>query len=153
MVAVKINLLPFLKIPLNEKLFGKNKTWRGIILMCLFSIPGVLLAQKLDNSLGFSDANLFLLSIGLGLGYTLSELPNSFFKRRLNIAEGKTSDKHKWLQIIIDQGDSAVGTAIAYKLFLGATWPLLLTFGLLGILIHLLINILLYLVKLRKEPF
>ncbi|MBF0362979.1 MAG: CDP-archaeol synthase [Oligoflexia bacterium] len=162
MIFVKLDLLKFLKVPLSEKLFGKNKTYRGIILMSLFSIIGVYAASPLDNlltlKLGFSNLNNFnqiILGTLLGLGYTLSELPNSFIKRRLGIAVGKktSNSKYKIIQIIFDQADSSIGCVLVYYFYMGIAIQQLLAFIFLGIFIHLFFNVTLYLAKIRKEPF
>ena len=80
MVAVKLDILPFLKIPLHERSFGKNKTYRGALLMPLFCIVGVWPARIIENSLGpssdmimgFSTVSPWILGFWLGIGYIAS---------------------------------------------------------------------------------
>lgn len=157
MIAVKRDILSYFKKPIHQSWFGQNKTWRGFLVMPLATWPGVILAQQLENII---DSNTPLLvshsslvfAIVLGLGYCLAELPNSFIKRRLGVKEGQTSERFKWFFVILDQADSAIGCMIAYRLLIPVT---LTTMGLtivFGTVIHLILNVSLYLAGLRKNP-
>jgi hypothetical protein len=161
MFIVKKNYLSFLNIPIHLRAFGKNKTWRGLIVMpvlTLLSLPLVILISKYISLNWeilnyFQQQNFFLAGFLLGLGYVLAELPNSFIKRRLNITEGKTSQKFPVLFVILDQGDSALGCLPVYYLFFNIKIEILIFTLIIGIVVHLLANFLLYKIKLRKEPF
>ena len=158
MVAVKMDILSYLKKPIHQSWFGLNKTWRGFIIMPLATWPGVILAQQLENMAELNTPLLttqasWSLALFLGMGYCLSELPNSFLKRRLGIKEGLTSDRYKWFFVILDQADSAIGCIIAYHLVIQLSlWETLLTV-VIGTGLHLMINVLLFAVKIRKNPF
>lgn len=158
MIAVKADILSYLKKPIHQSWFGQNKTWRGFFVMPLATWPGVILAQYLERVFDLSTPLLvghsaILLALILGLGYCLAELPNSFMKRRLGIKEGKTSDRYKWFFVILDQADSAIGCLLAYRLVIAISWKLVIMTVVFGTVIHLILNVLLYLVGVRKNPF
>jgi dolichol kinase len=130
--VIKKRLLPALARPLDggrtfrgRPVFGRNKTWRGLVVMSFVS-TAIVLVQRL---LSFHDAfrsvsvvdyragSTFALGIALGLGYSLGELPNSFLKRRLGIEPGRRAPRRGALQHVVDQGDSAAGVTLALLLF------------------------------------
>ena len=173
-IFCKTKLLNKLKVPMDfnknfidkKRIFGDNKTWKGFFGYIFFNIIVCLLFGfiwklfKLE-SLNFfyvyhSNTVLYNLLIGflLGLFYAMFELPNSFIKRRLGIKEGKTTEGFKKVFfIILDQADSVFGVALVVWMFypLGI-WKYLLYIAI-GIVTHLLINMLLYFFKLRKNMF
>lgn len=158
MIIVKKDILSYLKKPIHQRWFGMNKTWRGFVVMPLATWPGVVLAQNIERSLDLSSPLLlvhssFFLALVLGLAYCLAELPNSYMKRRLGIKEGQTAEKNKALYIFLDQADSSSGCLIAYKLLVSFSWPVFWGTILFGMGIHFVINLLLYSLKLRKNPF
>ncbi len=126
--------------------------------MPLATWPGVLFAQYLETLFDLNTPLLIgqsslLLSLALGIGYCLAELPNSYIKRRLGIKEGQTSEKYKWIFIIFDQVDSAFGCMIAYWLFIPVSVTTMVLTILFGTVLHLFINVSLYQVGIRKNPF
>jgi len=156
MGLVTLDWLKFLKIPIHEKMFGKNKTYRGFIAMPLLTIPGVYLAVYLEKlfeiDLNLAMIHPLLLGTLLGVFYCIFELPNSFIKRRKGIAPGKMSKDDAIFHAIFDQVDSGFGLVIIFKLYSSATYSHLFAFLLVGLVIHLLLNYLLYKLGLRKEP-
>ena len=124
MFFVANDWLPSLKVAMAEKPFGKNKTWRGIIVMPLVTVPGALLLGSLSNllpaslALTLEDVSLIVLGLSLGLGYVIFELPNSFIKRRVGIAPGATPSRGRLWFIAMDQLDSAFGFALVYAILL-----------------------------------
>lgn len=165
MIAVRFNLFATLKIPLDfgktyrgHRIFGDSKTYRGVVLMMLLSILGVYFLQGLCrlfpsmaelNILHFDRYPGFLLGTLFGLGYTLAELPNSFFKRQAGIQEGKRGNL---LNILLDQLDSVLGCLLLLFPFSDMTWAFV-GYGCLFFLgMHLFFNFVLYLVGVRKNP-
>ncbi|MDF7759293.1 hypothetical protein PU683_07080 [Kosakonia cowanii] len=122
MVVVTCNMLPWLAVPLNARLFGSNKTWRGGVVVPLIStlVAPLCLADEVDNP--------WLLGAATGLGYMLGELPNSALKRGLGIAPGTLPVRRKGLFLFLDQADSGIGVALAcgWALALDARQVLLL---------------------------
>lgn len=120
--------------------------------------PGVVMSRHVEmltetTSPLFIPLASFSVAIILGSAYCLAELPNSFLKRRLGILEGKTSPKNKWLFVILDQADSVLGCLLAYKLLMPISWPVFFGTLVTGTLVHLFFNVLLFALKLRKNPF
>jgi CDP-diacylglycerol--serine O-phosphatidyltransferase len=155
MVAVKWDILSYLKKPLHQRLFGSNKTWRGFLIMPLATWPGVYFSSQLEilfetSTPVFQNHSLVIVSLLLGLAYCLAELPNSFIKRRLGVKEGQTSERFKLFFIILDQADSVIGCLVAYAIILDMDkltfWGTLLA----GTFIHLFFNYSLYLMKLDR---
>jgi hypothetical protein len=153
MVFVKWDILSSFKIPISVKLFGQNKTWRGFILLPLLSAFFALLGSLLAGPFLGNHLKVILFGIGMGIVYLLAELPNSFMKRRLGIKEGQTSDRFKWFFVVIDQADSAIGCMVAYRILIPIP-PLTMILTIIsGTIIHLFINVGLYLLRIRKNPF
>ncbi len=158
MVVVKVDILSYLKKPIHPRWFGQNKTWRGFFVMPFATLPGVWAAQGVESLFDLNTPLLIghsslLLALVLGLGYCLAELPNSFLKRRLGIKEGKTSEKGKWFFVILDQADSAFGCILAYSLIIPLSLMTMMLSIIIGTALHLIINITLYAVGIRKNPF
>ena len=87
-----------------------------------------------------------------GLGYVLGELPNSFMKRRLGVASGKTAAGWRGrIFLVVDQADSVVVPLLmGWPLFgYGFEVVLMATVSLTGV--HLLLNALLYLLGIRRN--
>ena len=154
MIAVKFDWLKILKRPIHERLFGKNKTWRGIVLMPLFSLPGAFLvapwAGSLSPTIPVASYPPLLFGTMIGLTYILAELPNSFLKRRLGIPPGEKSTRFSFFFVLLDQLDSALGGCLLAAC-LGAPWPTVLAILVLTPFIAFGIKLLLYLFKLKKE--
>jgi len=141
----KTKLFDYFNYPINKELFGENKRWRGLITLPLTNTISTFLFQLLEQKTFIGNyvnllSNYNFLEYGLLVGFVfnLSELPNSFIKRRLNIPPGDESNK---IAFFIDHMDSpygilllywfyfkfpfhfvAIGFAIAPVLFIIATW-------------------------------
>lgn len=155
MIVVKLDALSYLKRPLHQSWFGANKTWRGVIVMPLLAVPGVYLAQLVEmywelNLL--SSSHTIWLGLSLGLGYVLAELPNSWVKRECGIKPGEMSEHHPWLFSITDQADSVIGCALIYALWGISEWSIWIGLIIIGTIVHLIINVLLWAMGLRKNP-
>lgn len=150
----------------GKRIFGDNKTWKGFIGYLIFDTVSTVIWGAVCHSSGIDHLNyfyvnhentfLFNLTVGvlLGLGYALFELPNSFLKRRLDITPGKTiSGGWKIFFIFLDQADSIFGCALVVWLFYDLGIGLYLLYVLVGALTHIIMNMLLYVCKLRKNPF
>jgi len=100
----------------------------------------------------FTKANTsdILIAGCLGIMYILSELPNSFTKRRLGIKSGSVGT-NKRLQLIIDKTDSLIGICIFYFLVVDISVIGLLIIFLISLLTHLALSYLLVLIGLKKS--
>ncbi len=106
----------------GRRLFGCNKTWRGVITMCGATVVWTVVFDAVETQL-FPGSGLRVvdptvlgstaLGLLLGSGYVLGELPNSFIKRQLDIFPGMTASG-RWANLswLIDQIDSALGVLI-----------------------------------------
>ena len=158
MAVVKLNWFPWLKRPLHEPSFGANKTWRGLLAMPLFTVPGVFVARAFQAPfephllVSFFVVNPIILGLALGLGYALAELPNSWWKRRQGVAPGQLPSTNRLLFGFIDQADSAFGCAVVYAIAMRPPLSVLLVVLLLAPAVHLVANVSLYLLGLRARP-
>ena len=122
----------------GKRIFGDNKTWKGLILsilLCIFAsiVWGIICSYipSIGNRNWFyiNNENTVIYNIltgGLsGLAYSIFELPNSFFKRRFDIAPGKSSKvggKKRFIFFIIDQLDSCFGIMLVVWYFAKLTF-------------------------------
>ncbi|HEX5216395.1 MAG TPA: CDP-archaeol synthase [Vicinamibacterales bacterium] len=106
----------------GRRLFGDNKTWRGVVVMApatgaafalgAAAIPGGAAAAGLWP---LTPAQYGALGAWAGLGFMAGELPNSFLKRQLDIAPGSPPARRAWRQIgfVVDRLDSIAGLMFA----------------------------------------
>jgi CDP-2,3-bis-(O-geranylgeranyl)-sn-glycerol synthase len=120
--------------PINEKLFGKNKTWFGFVFGVL---SGGLVGYLISSY--FPTLNLYN-SLTMSFGALLGDLIKSFFKRRCGISEGKD-----WVPF--DQIDWIIG-GVAFSFYLFSFYEILLLFISLPFL-HVLTNKIAKILKLK----
>ena len=148
----------------GKRIFGDNKTWIGFISMVLISTCVHAASGVVVNTLNISHCSdlygvydntiLYNSFVGFmfGLIYMLSELPNSFIKRRLDIKAGKTDKGIKGLVFfIIDQIDSLIGVSLLIFLLSNITLWKSVGYVALGAITHITVNLVLYLLKVRKN--
>lgn len=126
--------------PINHKIFGNHKTWRGIFVAILFGgLMGIIL---------FFIKPLFPWWFGfiLGAGAILGDLIKSFFKRCFNIAPGQ-----RWFPF--DQLDWVIGGLLAAEIFWPVSWQVWLILLLLGIILHLLTCHIGFWLKVKPTPW
>lgn len=173
MVYIKLPLTNFLKRPIdggivlkdNKRLFGSNKTWKGFIGMIVLTSFWMIFFTLLYYNYKWAK-EISLIPYGTfnpiwicsfygalwGFGYVLFELPNSFIKRRIDIQPGKNAKRIKGIIFtFIDQADSVIG-CIFFMLFFYKPDILILVFlFIIGVGIHYIINVLLYLIGLKNQ--
>ena len=150
----------------GKRIFGDNKTWKGILGYIIFNIIiavlwGIICSFTNLNSYNFfyvqhENTVIYNLLIGflLGVAYSIFELPNSFLKRRLDIQPGKTTTGIKKIFFIfLDQADSIFGCCLVVAVFYKMSFGFYLLYVLIGAVTHIVFNILLYCMKLRKNMF
>jgi len=151
MVVVKKDYLTFLKIPISIAHFGQNKTLRGFILLPVLC---GLIAYLFSLTMGPMTTSILRdmgIGAGLGLVYMLSELPNSFVKRKLGIGNGEHSEQFKWFQLFVDKMDSILGVLLFYYFMVSVSWETLVIIFLCALGLHLLLSYLLVLLKIKKS--
>ncbi len=172
MIFVKLPLLNFLFHPIDnrmllrdgKRLFGDNKTWKGFTGMIVFSVFWITCSTSVYIIAGLQPyllvpieklSPLYMIPFFgslIGIGYVVFELPNSFFKRRIDIPPGKNVPSFiGYFFTFVDQCDSVVGIMvfISFVHILDIKEYILLF--LIGTGIHYIINILLYFVGLKKQ--
>jgi CDP-diacylglycerol--serine O-phosphatidyltransferase len=148
--VLRFDLLKPLKRPISNRLFGKNKTWRGAVVM----FTGVFLATAVFWPLMPSGLESWPVAGALiGLGTVAGELPNSYLKRRLGIAPGERRLTPGGVALIVyDQADFVPGIAIA----LLPVWTMPLDTLVLGFVavaaVHFVVNVIGYAIGARDKP-
>ena len=138
--------------PINKKLFGKNKTYKGFFFGILTSIIIVYLQKLLYpltsniSIIDYNSINILLIGFLLGFGALFGDLVESFFKRRLNIKEGKSF-------LFFDQIDWILGSIILVNIYIKTSLIIIITAIILFGLLHPLINYTGYLLKIKKNKF
>ncbi len=149
----------------GERLLGDHKTWQGfggmIVLTALWMTFFVFIDHHFDWAHRLAVVNyrhwifpqqaLFNGAIW-GLGYVLFELPNSYIKRRIHIPPGKNARGGIGLLFLfLDQADSVAGCIVSMLAFFRPGWTEILTIFVMGVGIHYIVNIFLFLVGLKKQ--
>ncbi len=146
----------------GHRIFGDNKTWRGFVAI----VPSVSLAFIAVRLLFlFWDdfgATLWphsvlgygLLGLVAGTGFMIGELPNSFVKRQLGIPPGERPlhPTAQWICFTVDRLDSILGGMLLLALCVPLpllTWCIIL---LVGPIVHLAFNWLLYRLGVKARP-
>ncbi len=115
----------------DQRVFGEHKTFRGLIGGATgSSLFAVFQSEVLHHHSPFASLEYFdydtiyslLFGFCLGLAASLSELPNSFAKRQLGIAPGKSA-KGFWLAVFyfLDQVDVILGVWLYLSIFMELT--------------------------------
>lgn len=150
----------------GKRIFGDNKTWKGFLGYIVLNVVCMVLWGFACKGLGLEAYNFFyvkalntpmqnlLIGLLLGLAYALFELPNSFIKRRLGIVPGKSlSGLWKAFFVFFDQADSVFGCVLVVCLYAPMSVGFYFLYVLVGAVTHIVINMLLYFCKLRKNMF
>jgi CDP-2,3-bis-(O-geranylgeranyl)-sn-glycerol synthase len=143
----------------GRRLFGDNKTVRGLVVM----IPASAAAFALLGSVGEPEARglwplpasgYAALGAWAALGFMAGELPNSFIKRQLAVAPGaRASSSAAWVcQFIADRIDSGVGMLLALSVAVPTPWLTWLYVLLAGPLLHWGFSILMFHLGIKSRP-
>jgi hypothetical protein len=163
--VLRWDLLPALKRPLDggrciggRRVFGDNKTWRGALCMT----AGVVLATVALWQWGWwrdqlpaevNASSPVLVGLLIGLGTVIGELPNSFLKRRLDIAPGTRRHSRGGVALaVLDQGDLVLGIwVLLMPVWVMPVWLVAVAFVAISA-IHAVINVAGYAVGARAAP-
>jgi hypothetical protein len=166
-LCIKFNGLAFLCHPLDggrkirgARIFGDNKTYRGVAAVSLGTAVGFALQALVFHrfawfrSLELFDYSFFKsVAVGLAVGVAamLSELPNSFIKRRFEIAPGSAASGLKGLVFYVyDQIDFLVGAWLVLAFVVPVTAArILLSVGFIFVM-HQLLTTIGYVLGMRK---
>lgn len=152
-VANKIPLLNRWKTPIDfgnklggELIFGKNKTWRGLLFGTLLGgLSAVLLYPLIGDSIEISTSN-FIMGCFLGFGGLLGDIIESFFKRRIGIAPGKA-----WLGF--DQLDYVAGAILLSIPFVRLDTASYIAIIFVFFVLHFVVSYIGYLLGIKENPF
>lgn len=147
----------------GKRLLGNNKTWRGFLGMIpavglaflLLRILGTLLPGGWPDSLwNFNPLEYALLGCWIGFGFMAGELPNSFCKRRFDIAPGLApAHPFGWaVCFLIDRLDSIAGAFLALAIVVPTPLEVVLYLVLVGSVVHWLFSVLLYRLGVKARP-
>lgn len=135
----------------GEPIFGKNKTWRGVVVAPIVGTLVFWLQKQLFQihgipSISFFDYSTAPLWYGtlMGAGAIIGDLIKSFFKRRLRIPPGVS-----WFPF--DQIDYVVGAVLFIAPWYFPGGKRFVEILLVGLVLHVLTNIIGHLIKLRKD--
>lgn len=136
--CIKYDILAFLCRPIDrgrkfrgKRIFGDNKTYRGVVVVSLGTAIGFGLQSLLHHRIAsirgvelFDYALLKSVALGLAVGVAamLSELPNSFIKRQFEITPGSAAKGWKAVIFYVyDQIDFLLGAWLVLAIVVSVT--------------------------------
>jgi len=163
-VVLKMQLLRVLDIPLDlgfsvrgKRIFGDNKTYKGILVM--FSVATLTtygLYLTYNSCCSHIIDPIFMrtpLQIGLlyAFSYVFGELINSFIKRQLNIPEGEVLPTTRGkVQAFFDLSDGIIVTGIMLSIFTSASTSRVFMACCLGYIFHFCTDLWMKRLRLKK---
>lgn len=148
MLLVKYAWLSFINIPISEKLFGKNKTWRGFVFLIVVNALVVNASVKWFSIPLDHPARLGAI---LGFTYLLFELPNSFMKRKLGIGPGEKHQRYRYFFNWLDKSDSALGLSWVYWYLDYVDWKMAILLYFIGSATHIIFSLILLKLKIKSS--
>jgi hypothetical protein len=165
-LCMKFGWLGFLGRPIDggktfrgRRLFGSNKTYRGIIAVGLGTAAGLgiqatvfshIISCRDLELINYAGINWLPLGFALGAAAMLSELPNSFVKRQMGIAPGAAGNGAAGILFyIIDQIDLLLGVWLVLSFVVEVTLARVLWSAVFLFLTHQLITIVGYSLGMR----
>jgi CDP-archaeol synthase len=165
-LSIKFGWLAFLVHPIDQgksfrgkRIFGANKTYRGVVAFALGTALGfavqafVLHKYEVFRQVELINYSPFVVGLGFLIGFAamLSELLNSFIKRQIDIAPGATTGGVLSLCFyIFDQIDFLLGAWIVLTFFINFTFQRVLFSILFMFVSHQIISVFGYLLGMRK---
>ena len=159
MAPVIVKKINFLKIPIdfnkkiNDKpIFGKNKTFRGLVFGIIFAmiityLQFLLYKNGLFVEISIIDySNWILIGFLMGFGAIFGDLVESYVKRRLNYKPGRPF-------VPFDQLDFVVGALIFVYPIVILPLNKVIIILLLSFILHILVNHFAFYMGIRKEKW
>jgi CDP-2,3-bis-(O-geranylgeranyl)-sn-glycerol synthase len=155
MAPIFVRTWSFLDVPLDggatlfgKRVFGAHKTVRGIFFGLIAGVlmAGVqkLLAPTFPNVGLLSYDGWILVGLLLGGGALLGDAIKSFFKRQFGVASGKA-----WIPF--DQIDYAIGAIGLASIVYFPGWLNAAYIIIISVILHFVVNIIGYFLKIRKQ--
>lgn len=139
----------------GKRIFGDNKTWRGLISGTVIATLAVAIQHYLHRNyagvrsaidlVDYCDPLVLLLGPLLGLGALLGDAIESFFKRQSGVKPG-----HAWFPF--DQIDYIIGGLLLSVLVVRLRLIDYAAIGVTWFLMHLIFSYLGYIVGLKSKP-
>ena len=146
----------------GRRIFGANKTVRGFVVMVPACAAAFAILAWLLRAAEIDGAGLWLMSYGhyaalgawAGFGFMAGELPNSFIKRQLGIAEGAAPAgvTAAAAQFIADRLDSGIGMLAAMSVMVPVPVRLWAYVLLAGVLVHWSFSVLMFRLGIKARP-
>lgn len=151
MSPVLFKRVDFLNYPVNKKLLGNHKTWRGLFFGILMAVITVFIQKNMFPDIPFKllDYNIVNpLTVGplLGTGALIGDMVKSFFKRRIGIRPGNS-----WIPF--DQTDWIIGANLFLLIYTNiGIEKIAISIVMMGVL-HPFFNLIGFMLKLQKVRF
>ncbi|MDP6600325.1 MAG: CDP-2,3-bis-(O-geranylgeranyl)-sn-glycerol synthase [Candidatus Woesearchaeota archaeon] len=142
--------LDFNKKIKNKPIFGKNKTFRGLIFGILFAVIIAYLQFLFYNNNLFVNISIvnysdwLLIGLLMGFGTIFGDLVESFVKRRMNYESGKSF-------IPWDQMDFVIGALIFVYPIVKLSLDKIIIILLLSFILHIIANHIAFYTGVRRE--
>jgi len=162
MAPVLVRKINVLNIPIDlgkkfrgKPLFGKNKTYRGLVFGILAAILTALIQDILANEFDsfrnitlapFDQYGFVVIGFLLGFGALVGDLVESFVKRRINIGPGEKF-------IPWDQLDFVIGSLLLISLIYQPDWSVVICLLLVIPFFHIGTNFLGYYLKIKDNKW
>ncbi len=131
----------------GKRIFGAHKTWRGLFFGTVAAMITIQLQQSFDfNIAQYTGTNILLIGFLLGFGALMGDAVKSFFKRRANVKPGK-----QWIPW--DQIDWVLGSLLFFHFYQPVSLTALIIALLLFGLLHPVVNMIGYHLKIKKNKF
>ena len=134
----------------NKPIFGKNKTFRGLIFGVLFAVIIAYLQFLFYNNNLFVNISIvnysdwLLIGLLMGFGTIFGDLVESFVKRRMNYESGKSF-------IPWDQMDFVIGALIFVYPIVKLSLDKIIIILLLSFILHIIANHIAFYTGVRRE--
>jgi CDP-2,3-bis-(O-geranylgeranyl)-sn-glycerol synthase len=152
MLASRLPLLRHWNTPLDfglvwhgQRVFGENKTWRGLIFGTLVAVLVGLIQYRFIAFLPESTLFIVITAGAMGFGALVGDAVASFFKRQSKIPPG-----HSWIPF--DQTDYIIGGLIFVYPFVQPSFSVIIMTLLLYFGLHIAVSYLGYLIGFKKTP-
>lgn len=158
MAPIFVKKINILNIPLDfnkkiggEPILGANKTIRGLLSATILGGAVFLLQKYLFNFDFFANISLvdyqntpWFAGVLMAFGSIMGDSIKSFFKRRFKIKPGKT-----WIPF--DQIDYIIGGALFFSWFYLPTLRDAISLLFIGLILHIIVNVIGYYLGLREQ--
>jgi len=125
------------------RIFGNNKTVKGVLFGTLFGVVTGLSQYYLANAFGYSLYEALIIGFLLGFGALVGDAVKSFIKRRVGIKPGAPFP-------VFDQIDFAIGALFFVSIAVDFSWKFLAVILIISPILPVIANIIAYFLKIKK---